>query len=137
MTSAQNKGRSYMAKASQYFYTATSPILRTANLPTPQVTYPTFQTAFGECLKAKQGAKSRKGSSLPSVSSSLFRPGLHPLPEGIGKESDLLKKRRDWKAAGFRSNRVATAATMFLVADQRNEWKNVQNAWACFLAAGN
>ena len=62
----------------------------------------------------------------------LYRPSKHPIPASIGTETEFLKKARDWKAAGFASNRVATAATAYLLEDQRNEWSNAQSAWACF-----
>lgn len=121
---AQNKGRAYLAKPSQYFYAASSPILRTANLPSPEVTYPTFQA----CMASR---KDGQMSSFFGVDD-LYRPSKHPIPASIGTETEFLKKARDWKAAGFASNRVATAATAYLLEDQRNEWSNAQKAWACF-----
>ena len=121
---AQNKGRAYLAKPSQYFYAASSPILRTANLPSPEVTYPTFQA----CMASR---KDGQRSSFFGVDD-LYRPSKHPIPASIGTETEFLEKARDWKAAGFASNRVATAATAYLLEDQRNEWSNAQSAWACF-----
>eukprot|EP00435_Cladocopium_sp_Y103_P032780 s324_g8.t1 len=115
IASAQNKGRAYMAKPSQYFYCATSPILRTAKLPGPEVVYSTFQSCFSD-LVAK--VREKKGSEIPRThgASDLYRPSQHPLPEKLGSEAEWMKKQRDWKAA---ANRVATAATMYLAEDQR------------------
>ena len=121
---AQNKGRAYLAKPSQYFYAASSPILRTANLPSPEVTYPTFQA----CMASRKDGQSSTSFGVDD----LYRPAKHPIPESLGSEAELLKKARDWKAAGYASNRVATAATAYLLEDQRNEWTNAQRAWACF-----
>ena len=114
----QNKGRSYMAKPTQYFYAATSPILRTAKLPGPTVLFPTFQEAFANKAKATADAEA------------IHKPGKHKLPEFFGRKEDIAALKRYWKAAGYFANRVATAATMYLVDDERTSWSNASRAWA-------
>ena len=96
-----------MAKPTQYFYAATSPILRTAKLPGPTVLFPTFQEAFANKAKATADAEA------------IHKPGKHKLPEFFGRKEDIAALKRYWKAAGYFANRVATAATMYLVDDER------------------
>ena len=118
-----------MSKDTQHFYTATSPLLRAAKLPTPEVTFTSFQQSF---TAAHERQKSVKGKARHE---SLFKPKQHKLPQFLGDQKELLQMKRYWKAAGHNSNRVASAATMYMVEDKDNNWRNAPFAWACLSAA--
>ncbi|OLQ14761.1 hypothetical protein AK812_SmicGene1084 [Symbiodinium microadriaticum] len=94
-----------MAKPSQHFYTATSPILPTAHLP----------------KEIRQAKRKQLG---------LFKPGRHKLPEALGTKKEILGNQRTWKAAGYRSNRVAAAATMMVLTGAENRWQHLSESWA-------
>ena len=118
------KGRSHMAKPSQHFYTATSPILPTAHLPGPTVTFATFQQCFQDAGRRKSDVQAKQKQL------GLFKPGQHKLPEALGTKKEILGLQRTWKAAGYRSNRVAAAATMMVLTGAENRWQHLSEAWA-------
>lgn len=135
VSQSQNKGRAHMAKSTQYFYAATSPSLK--SFPSPTVDFETFQTAFTAANQVK--SQHQEVDSLPSLlqqtaagkeKKSRHRPGQHPLPKEFGSKQNLLKLDRDWKAAGYHSNRVATAACFYLMEDHENKWANATKAWS-------
>lgn len=134
VSGVQNKGRSHMAKSTQYFYASTCPTLKTSHLPTPEVDFQQFQAAFAMGLKRIRPQESATlpelGEQLRSKPLARHKPGDHPLPTEFPDKKALLKLDRDWKPAGYLSNRVATAACFYLMEDRATKWKNACNAWA-------
>ncbi|CAE7437373.1 unnamed protein product [Symbiodinium sp. CCMP2592] len=127
----QTKGRSHMAKPSQYFYTATSPILSTAHLPGPKVAFASFQ----QCLQV--AGRRRSDMEAKQKQLALYKPGQHKVPEALGTKKQILGLTRTWKAAGYRSNRVAAAATMLVLTGQQNSWQHIARAWSgCLFMKG-
>ena len=124
----QNKGRMHMAKDTQWFYASTSSILKTANLPSPTVTFKTFQDCFKHAHTMKQ--KEQSASEVKQKVRNIFKPKSHTLPASFGEVADLLCLKRNWKAAGYNSNRTASAATMFILNGKANSWNNAESAWA-------
>ena len=123
-----------MAKSTQYFYASTCPTLKTSHLPTPEVDFQQFQAAFAMGSKRIRPQESATlpelGEQLRSKPLARHKPGDHPLPTEFPDKKALLKLDRDWKPAGYLSNRVATAACFYLMEDRATKWKNACNAWA-------
>ena len=127
-----------MSKATQWFYASTAPRLKTANLPSPEVTYPTFQAKFGS--EAKRHSADVEPTSVKDMVNAIkasgtktparHKPGKFKLPEELVSEKALLEVKRTWKAAGYKSNRVGAAAVFYLMEDSASEWKNANNVWA-------
>ena len=134
MSEAQNKGRKHMAKPTQYFYAATAPCLRTAGLSSPEVPFNAFQVASSSSNKVTTatGVDTLEDllQTLQTKKAARHKPGEHPLPPEFGEKKELLSLQRDWKPAGYNSNRVATAACFYLIEDYQHKWANANHAWA-------
>ena len=139
VSTIQNKGRMYMAKPTQWFYSATAPGLATAQLNSPEVQYSTYQTSFASVRQQSKGDATSLAAEVADVQHkktkrSTFKPGTQTLPSEFGKLSELLVLKREWKAAGYMSNRVASAAVFYLLDDAPNNWQNAAHTWSCALA---
>ena len=113
-----------MSKSSQHFYCATSPLLPTAKLPGPSVTFQTFQSCFSAASSRKTNLNAKEKHR------SLYKPSHHKLPTSVGAKEDVLALKRYWKAAGFNSNRAGAAATMMILTGKPNSWEHIEQAWA-------
>ena len=138
----QNKGRQHMAKPTQWLYASTAPCLASAKLPSPDVTLKTFQDAFLNQTKKRIVQEDKEGESFDLLSllrgkigkkakeKDIHHPGEFPLPEQFPSMSQLLAQKREWKAAGYRSNREAAAALMYVLEHASTEWSNATKAWS-------
>eukprot|EP00435_Cladocopium_sp_Y103_P072189 s363_g39.t1 len=143
VSETQNKGRAYMSKPTQWFYSSTAPCLKTAKLPSPEVLYPTFQQCFAsqaqqwratgrqdETFQAILAAIKAGSSGSKQKVKDRHKPGKFPLPPELVNEKALLELDRTWKAAGYKSNRSGTAALLYLTEEVNNDWANAAQCWA-------
>jgi hypothetical protein len=112
----QNKGCHRMNRYSQWFYASACAFIRYAKLPMVTVDFQTYLSKYGTAWKSK-------------ATQTKFRPISTELPACV-KKFTVKEVQRTWKPAGYRSNRVATAATMYILAFVSDDLKEADFAWA-------